>query len=558
MRKLKKYFTIFLVVVLTVTQLPVTALASGTEYMAGNVRGFPGLLSGISDGDVLKTFAGTEYNAGWEVVLASSGEGSGSSFQYALSLEIELNELRRSLSVEADINSLGIDAAGGELVVTLYDNKDGIPKLLDLFTAEIQSGLIVDTPDTPEASGVLYFDDAEPDNLVISGVICHSLDEPLPMSAVVRYDANGISIVPVSLNTMAATDITKTSAVLHGQVAVEDGTELNAANFGFLVLDILEDTAEETDKDGDPVGVILPDVLPAASITSDGRFSLPLTNLESGREYQYMAVGIGINAYGEPMGFTTKSDLPAVETNASAEIDSGINVVTVRGTITDAKGFDITESGVLFGTNPDLVPANKSPNQNGIPGNITSYLGSLDLDPGKTYYYRAYAKSSAGIGYGKIYSFTMPAALASIRRSPSVTFDPVTWSASFSAEIISDGGAEITGFGFRIKNTNEWIYFPSQTITDSNIFTLELEGQEQIPIGYNLVEAYVTNTVGMATMAVSGTAFLTPSRAQVNASLDKNMVTVSSAVLKGDIRVVPGSECLQRGFEYRAASEISG
>lgn len=200
MRKLRKYLIIFLVVVLTVTQLPVMALASGMAYTAGNVLGLLSLPSGMPDGDVLMTSAGMEYNAGRKMMFASSGEGNGSGIQYALSLKIELNELRRSLSVQADINSMGIDAAGGELVVTLYDNKDGIPKLLDLFTAEIQSGVIEDTPDTPEALGLLSFNGAEPENLVISGVICRSLDEPLLMSPAVRYDANDFNIVPVSMN----------------------------------------------------------------------------------------------------------------------------------------------------------------------------------------------------------------------------------------------------------------------------------------------------------------------------------------------------------------------
>jgi hypothetical protein len=56
-------------------------------------------------------------------------------------------------------------------------------------------------------------------------------------------------------------------------------------------------------------------------------------------------------------------------------------------------------------------------------------------------------------------------------------------------------------------------------------------------------------------MAVSGGGFLTPSVSQVNAGFDKTSVTVSSAVLKGSITIVPDSECLQRGFEYKAVSD---
>ncbi|NLB25668.1 MAG: hypothetical protein GX820_03125, partial [Bacteroidales bacterium] len=318
MQKIKRLLALLLVVALTVTQLPVAALASGTAHTAVNTT------ESSSGGNDLQTVVDTVYNAGQEMVLASTGEEGGSGFQYALSLKIELKELESSLSVQANTYSLDSDASGGELVVTLYENENGIPKLIDLFTAEVPSGVQEDTPDTPEASGVLSFAGVDPENLVVSGVICRSLDEPLPLSAAVSYDANGFILVPASISTLAATEVTKTSAVLHGQVAVEVGTELNAADFGFLVFNSLEsEVEEEMDEDGNPIGVILPDALPAASITSDGRFSLPLTNLESGQEYQYMAVSKGkVAAYGEPMGVTTKSDLPAVETNASPTIDS--------------------------------------------------------------------------------------------------------------------------------------------------------------------------------------------------------------------------------------------
>ena len=345
MQKIKKLLALILIAALTVTSLPLTALASGTGHTTGNMQGFSSAPSSFSSGNDLQTVADTVYNASKGMVLASTGEEGGSGFQYALSLKIELKELESSLSVQADTYSLDSDASGGELVVTLYENENGIPKLIDLFTAEVPSGVLEVTPDIPEASGVLSFAGVDPEKLVVSAVICRSLDEPLPLSAAVSYDANGFILIPASVSTLAATEVTKTSAVLHGHVAVAAGIELNAADFGFLVFNSLESEAEEeTDEDGNPIGVILPDALPAASITSDGHFSLPLSNLETGQEYQYMAVSKGkVAAYGEPMGVTTKSDLPAVETNASPAIDSENSIATIKGTITDTKGFVITE-----------------------------------------------------------------------------------------------------------------------------------------------------------------------------------------------------------------------
>ena len=365
MQRIKRLLALLLVTALTVTSMPLTVQAADTGHIAVNTQGFSNAApSSFSGGNDLQTVADTVYHASQGMVLASTGEEGGSGIQYALSLKIELKELEHSLSVQADTYSLGLDSSGGELVVTLYENENGIPKLLDLFTAKVSSGTLEDTPDIPEASGVLSFAGVNPEKLVVSAVVCRSLDEPLPLSAAVSYDTNGFILVPVSVSTQTATEVTKTSAVLHGRVAVESGTELNAADFGFLVFNSFgSEVEEEMDEDGNPVGVILPDALPAASITSDGHFSLPLPDLEPGQEYQYMAVSMGkVTAYGGPEGFTTQSDLPAVETNASVAIDSGNNQATIKGTITDTKGFAITESGMMFGTDPNSDPTEKSPN----------------------------------------------------------------------------------------------------------------------------------------------------------------------------------------------------
>ena len=525
MEKIKRLLALILVVTFIVTSLPLAALASGIAATTDDTYG-----------------------------VSSSGSG----LQYALSLEIELNEVEHSLGVEVDAYSLNTEALGGILVVTLYENKNGIPQLIDLFTEEIPGGALEETPDSSEATGKLSFTDAASEDLMVSAVICSSLDELIPLSASVSYDANGFDLAPVSIETLSATEVTKTSAVLHGQVMVEEKVDLNAADFGFLVFNSLgSEVEEEMDEDGNPVGVILPDALPAASISSDGHFSLPLPDLESGQEYQYMAVSMGkVTAYGEPEGFTTQSDLPAVETNASVVIDSEKSLATIKGTITDTKGFVITESGMMFGTDPNSDPTQDSSNQSELEGDITSYLPSLE--PGKTYYYRAYAKNSEGIGYGKTCSFTMPAVLPEIK-SASASFDPVTWKATFSAEIESDGGSEILerGFRYQYKTETEWKYVPSETVPDSNTFTLELTEQRQFPIGYYKVQAYLTNSEGMATQnaatAAGAGTISTPYLSEVAATFDNASVTVSSATLNGNITAIDYQNCQERGFEYKAA-----
>jgi hypothetical protein len=127
--------------------------------------------------------------------------------------------------------------------------------------------------------------------------------------------------------------------------------------------------------------------------------------------------------------------------------------------------------------------------------------------------------------------------------------------APFTPEIESDGGSEILDQGFRYKKSSEseWSYLPVEIISDKKDFTLELEGQNQLPIGAYTVEAYLKNSEGMVTKASGGIS--TDYLSEVDASLDKSSVTVSSAILKGNITAVDYRGCQKRGFEYKAVSE---
>lgn len=93
---------------------------------------------------------------------------------------------------------------------------------------------------------------------------------------------------------------------------------------------------------------------------------------------------------------------PVVATNEVTAIKS--TEALCGGTITSDGGFTITSRGVCWSTeqNP-TIDDNKTTGGTGA-GSFTSQM--TDLQPKTNYYVRAYAKNSAGTGYGNAMSFT--------------------------------------------------------------------------------------------------------------------------------------------------------
>lgn len=79
---------------------------------------------------------------------------------------------------------------------------------------------------------------------------------------------------------------------------------------------------------------------------------------------------------------------------------------TLRGNVINDYGLDIIERGFNFGENPGVYTDNWSEAPGPWHEGIFTYLKN-PLVLGHTYYYRAYAISSAGTGYGTEVSFTL-------------------------------------------------------------------------------------------------------------------------------------------------------
>ena len=94
--------------------------------------------------------------------------------------------------------------------------------------------------------------------------------------------------------------------------------------------------------------------------------------------------------------------LPTIRTLQPTQITE--TSVVVSGNVTHDGGSTVTEYGIVYNTSPNPTTLErKMKNSNGI-SNFSCNL--IDLQPGTTYYVRAYATNSVGTAYGEEMSFT--------------------------------------------------------------------------------------------------------------------------------------------------------
>ena len=102
-------------------------------------------------------------------------------------------------------------------------------------------------------------------------------------------------------------------------------------------------------------------------------------------------------AYGNEITFTTTTVIPVVET-VSAQAASTTSIVAKGAGVSDG-GYTVFERGVCYSTNATpTINDSKLTNEVGIGSYMCTITG---LQAGTTYYVRAYAINSEGIGYGE-------------------------------------------------------------------------------------------------------------------------------------------------------------
>ena len=195
------------------------------------------------------------------------------------------------------------------------------------------------------------------------------------------------SVAP-TVETIAVTDITQTSVTLNGIINANGTSTTATFDYGTSTSYGSSENASQN------------------PITGMGNtpVSINITGLTANTLYHYRAKAVSTSgtSYGIDLTFTTSPQVPSLTTKAITEISQ--TIATSGGNITDNGGAEILARGVCWATmaNPTIMD-NVTINGLGMGTFISNISG---LKGNTTYYLRAYATNSAGVGYCNELSFT--------------------------------------------------------------------------------------------------------------------------------------------------------
>jgi hypothetical protein len=191
-------------------------------------------------------------------------------------------------------------------------------------------------------------------------------------------------------------------------------------------------------------------------------------------------------------GTTASPALPTVITTTVSAITS--TTASSGGNVTSDGGGTVSARGVCWNTSPNPTTANSKTTDGSGTGVFTSSLTALN--PGTTYYVRAWATNATGTAYGNELSFSTPAALPTVTTT---SISAITGTgATCGGNVTSDGGASVTARGVCWSTSSNPTTANSITTDGSGTgaFVSTLSG---LTIGVNYyVRAYATNSAGTA------------------------------------------------------------
>ena len=234
--------------------------------------------------------------------------------------------------------------------------------------------------------------------------------------------------------------------------------------------------------------------------TGLGTYSMTLTNLTELTTYYVKAFATNSEgvSYGDVIAFTTLEkkniDVPTVITKSVGSISQ--TAAIGGGEVTDDGGSDVIVRGICWGTSPNpTMEGYHTINGTGT-GEYSANLTNLTLNT--TYYVRAYAVNSVGIGYGQEVSFTT--LKEGGNNKPIVTTNEVTEitinSAKCGGEVLSGGDAIIIAKGVCWSTSTNPTVSEMYTIDGDGLgsFTSKLTNLSDSTVYF--VRAYATDANG--------------------------------------------------------------
>jgi uncharacterized protein (TIGR02145 family) len=243
---------------------------------------------------------------------------------------------------------------------------------------------------------------------------------------------------------------------------------------------------------------------------------------------------------------------PFVETGNPIELIS--TKLVISGTILDIgkQATQVDQHGHVYSQGNPLPTISDNKTTLGpktVPGEFSSEL--TELEPGNTYYFRAYATNTKGTGYGKVISIVIPGDLPIIETSDVVL---ITQNSAQSGGLItSDGGNTILERGL-VYGKNSPVTVDADKIIDDETgigsFISTLSGLENSTIYF--VRAYAENSAGIS--YGNETQFRTLGVKPAVVTIEYNSVTPNTVNLLGEVSNNGGESLTSFGFCWNTSA----
>ena len=236
---------------------------------------------------------------------------------------------------------------------------------------------------------------------------------------------------------------------------------------------------------------------------------------------------------------------PTVVTKPASGIAEG--TATLNAEITNQGSDAVTSCGFYYNTSADMsYPEVVDANLDG--SRFSSVISSLE--PGKTYYYMAYAKSSAGMAEGEVLQFVTQAVKPTVETRP--VSEVTTSGATLNAAIPSNGGSEITACGFYYSTSENMSNKATAEFsgTPDSLFSVAISGLQSFTTYY--YKAYATNALGSVEGEVMQFTTVIKPSVTTNAATD---IYSASATLNGNVTNHGGTTGTIRGFVYGTSAD---
>ena len=300
--------------------------------------------------------------------------------------------------------------------------------------------------------------------------------------------ANGV--VLATLNTLPATKVRTTSAILNAEILTNGSPKYSERGFVYSLssMPTIENTIAKI----------------TSTLTDSTKYSATLAGLTKDQTYYVRAYAInsGKEAYStNEVSFTTSSILPQVSTQEVTNIARGEGRATFIGNIMDEGDPSYTERGFVYGTthNPMIDSDTKLVALGKGVGEFSANAQNLEV--GKIYFVRAYATNEQGTAYGEevvaVFTAIMPeveTVSAEVLNSSSVYL---------IGKITKDGDPKYTERGFIYGTMHTPTYDDSEVtkVVVENTSSTQFEKEVSISGLKNAIyyiRAYAKNSEGVS------------------------------------------------------------